>query len=71
MVQGSDHRNIQPVNHLSSPNTQIPRRVRGRVQYASIRFENKKKGDKVFKVSKQTTSSVDNEDENGYLQLVQ
>ena len=66
---------LRASNQLSSPyimhNTPSQR---SRVQYASIRFEKKEQavpGAKTHKVFKSAVSTFDNEDENGYLRLMQ
>ena len=59
--------NLQAVNHLSSPYTEIPRGRR--VQYSSIRFDNKKQATPA-NVHKSAVRALSNEDENGYLRLM-
>ena len=67
---------VQAVNHLSSPYTEIPRGRR--VRYASIRFNNKKQvtPDPAAQTPQSASSMhnlaarLDKEDEQGYLRLM-
>ena len=64
---------VQAVSHLSSPYTEIPRGRR--VQYASIRFNNKRQvtpdpAARSASSMHNLAARLDKEDDNGYLRLM-